>query len=323
MIAKRRKDTLPDDGEYGTLYDALGLTLELLGEEKRCAMLAVFPEDTEVPFAVVGQLWQTNDEIETAELVMKLALWEVVEVDSKNTTLSLIDLHLDCLRAIAKDDLAGWHGALLRTCEESKRLTSTHVNASTFASSAQNQKATWTRSEGLLDPRAPAAPPARLRGHRERARPRPKADGPRPEWHEMEGLTSLPSLDGLTALQTLDLKRCSGLTSLPSLDGLTALQTLNLNGCCVVGADVARGLSLLGLTALHQACSTGCASWLASKVSLDGAARRCRRSAFGSSVSLDGLTALQTLDLCYCSDLTSLPSLDGLTALQELNLWGC
>ena len=40
----------------------------------------------------------------------------------------------------------------------------------------------------------------------------------------MEGLTSLPSLDGLTSLQTLNLNGCSGLTSLPSLDGLTALR---------------------------------------------------------------------------------------------------
>ena len=35
------------------------------------------------------------------------------------------------------------------------------------------------------------------------------------------------ALDGLTALQTLDLKEQKGLTSLPSLDGLKALQTLD------------------------------------------------------------------------------------------------
>ena len=45
------------------------------------------------------------------------------------------------------------------------------------------------------------------------------------------GETSLPSLDGLTELQTLRLNGCSCLTSLPSLDGLTALQTLDLEGC--------------------------------------------------------------------------------------------
>ena len=45
---------------------------------------------------------------------------------------------------------------------------------------------------------------------------------------------------------------------------------------------------------------------------------RCR-----PSLSLDGLTALQTLDLCCCEGLTSLPSLDGLMALQTLNLIGC
>ena len=50
-------------------------------------MLAVFPEDTEVPLAVVGQLWgredEKLDEMETEELVMKLALeWKVVEMTS-------------------------------------------------------------------------------------------------------------------------------------------------------------------------------------------------------------------------------------------------
>ena len=47
----------------------------------------------------------------------------------------------------------------------------------------------------------------------------------------MKGLTSLPSLDALTKLQTLDLSGCSSLTSLPPLDGLIALQELYLNGC--------------------------------------------------------------------------------------------
>ena len=45
------------------------------------------------------------------------------------------------------------------------------------------------------------------------------------------GLTSLPSLDGLTELTHLSLSFCLGLTSLPSLDGLTALQTLDLSVC--------------------------------------------------------------------------------------------
>ena len=111
------------------------------------------------------------------------------------------------------------------------------------------------------------------------------------------GLTSLPSLDGLTALQTLDLSGCSGLTSLPSLDGLTALQTLTWTAAEPDVAVARRAAALQTLT--------------------------CRLLGLTSLPSLDGLTALQTLDLSRCSGLTSLPSLDGLTALQTLNLYGC
>ena len=106
----------------------LALSLDELGDElkTRCAMLAVFPEDTEVPLVVVGQLWGT-DEVETEEAVTELAAWNLVEVDWEwrkvyrgeeakrlPPSLSLIDLHLDYLRASAKDDLAGWHRALLQ-----------------------------------------------------------------------------------------------------------------------------------------------------------------------------------------------------------------
>ena len=58
-------------------------------------------------------------ELETEEAVDELASWNLVEVESgerRGRTLSLIDLHLDYLRASAKEDLARWHAALLRGC---------------------------------------------------------------------------------------------------------------------------------------------------------------------------------------------------------------
>ena len=150
-------------------------------------MLAVFPEDTEVPLVVVGQLWGT-DEVETEEAVTELAAWHLIEVEwewrtRKRVThlgtdrevrvppsLSLIDLHLDYLRASAKDDLAGWHRALLRTCEESKidKYLSHKIK------SHLDPRPYWTREHLLHHLRG-------CEGSESVTRPRPKADGPRPE----------------------------------------------------------------------------------------------------------------------------------------------
>ena len=108
-------------GEYGTLFDALGATIQRLGEPmaERCTMLASFPEDTEVPLSVVGQLWG-NSNVQTKKTVRKLKEWHLIDVDWDKCTLSLIDLHLDYLRARAKDDLAWWHATLLRGCGRRK-----------------------------------------------------------------------------------------------------------------------------------------------------------------------------------------------------------
>ena len=202
----------------------------------------------------------------------------------KQPSLSLIDLHLDYLRASAKDDLAGWHRALLRGC--GRRVLGGRECG--LYEKRGGRRVTWVEVKNLAHHIAGGGPGA-LDGltalqvldlntscsWRRRCRAARRADGAADlNLQFCSGLTSLPSLDGLTALQTLNLGGCTGLTSL-SLDGLTALQTLDLGGCS-------------GLT----------------------------------SLSLDGLTALQKLDLRHCSGLTSL-SLDGLTALQTLNLRGC
>ena len=119
---KMRHAKLPDAGEqYGTLFDALAGSLDHLESElaERCRMLATFPEDMRVPWSVVGQLWDT-DALETEEALTELESWHLVDVDWDKCTISLIDLHLDYLRASAKDDLARWHAALLRGCGRRK-----------------------------------------------------------------------------------------------------------------------------------------------------------------------------------------------------------
>ena len=46
-----------------------------------------------------------------------------------------------------------------------------------------------------------------------------------------ESLTSLPSLEGLTSLESLNLNGCSSLVSIPSLEGHTTLKEINLYYC--------------------------------------------------------------------------------------------
>jgi Leucine-rich repeat (LRR) protein len=101
--------------------------------------------------------------------------------------------------------------------------------------------------------------------------------------------TTLPSLDHLTALQTLNLSY-SQATTWPSLDHLTAVQTLDLSGSqatTLPSLDHVTALQTLNLS--YSQANT----W----------------------PSLDHLTALQTLDLSG-SQATTLPSLDHLIALR-------
>jgi hypothetical protein len=334
---------VPEDGKYAqvvdgqfpvyrTLFDALGGILNHLDPpelKKRCMMLAVFPEDTDVPLAVVGKLWGTS-EVETDDAVTELAAWHLIDVTWEWLTaqsppsLSLIDLHLDYLRASAKDDLAVWHRALLRRCgRQVLGNFECGKGGATKNSERTEDDAYWSQhKDGRKN----------LAHHLAGGGPR-SLDGLSAlktlDLSDYKGLKSLPSLDGLTSLQTLLLSDCSSLTSLPSFEGLMSLRELKLSGCTGLRDSEGSALppSLGGLTALEWLDMDGC-SGLTSLPSIDGLAelralslRDC--SGLKSLPSLNGLTALQELDLNGCSGLTSLPSLDKSTALEELDLGGC
>ena len=114
--AKQQHASLPDADEYGTLFAALEGTLGSLDSTeaaRRAAMLAVFPEDTSVPLALLSLLWGAA--ALEAELP-SLADSHFVDVDWRKRTLAMIDLHHDYLRCRGKTELAGWHGELLRCC---------------------------------------------------------------------------------------------------------------------------------------------------------------------------------------------------------------
>ena len=114
-------------------------------------------------------------------------------------------------------------------------------------------------------------------------------------------LTSLPeSVGECTALQTLDLERCSGLVSLPErLGECTGLQTLDLSGCSGLVSLPER----LGELKTLQTLNLGGCSGL---VSLPERLGEC--------------TGLQTLSLYSCTGLVSLPDLSGLAQLKVRDL---
>lgn len=189
---------------YGTLFDLLDGTLNQLGVvlKKRCTMLAVFPEDTQVPLAVIAQLWGTDLQ-ETNEEVDHLMKWHVVDVDWDEQTLTLIDLHLDYLRSSAKDDLVEWHCQLLRQSRR-RNLGPYEVDDDETEGGEEDEEereasdSYWGEAKNVA--------------------------------HHLEG-GGRAALNGMTHLWTLNLTGCAGLKTLPSFTGLTALRELNLEGC--------------------------------------------------------------------------------------------
>ncbi|KAM1708911.1 hypothetical protein COP1_001862 [Malus domestica] len=115
-------------------------------------------------------------------------------------------------------------------------------------------------------------------------------------------IEELPSsINKLTGLTLLDLRRCEELKSLPSSIHMGSLQTLNLSGCSMLEkfpdiSDVMKKLSRLYLdkTAIKELPS-----------------------------SINKLTGLTVLDLSRCRELKSLPSSIHMGSLQTLNLSGC
>jgi Leucine-rich repeat (LRR) protein len=139
----------------------------------------------------------------------------------------------------------------------------------------------------------------------------------RDDWEPMP--QELPSLNPLTALQTLELHCCLKLEVLPPLDHVTALKTLMLSDL--------RSLrivpSLATLTKL-QTLKVSCCTQLIEFPLLDSltALQTLELIDFGlpEIPPLASLSALQTLEVSDCKDL---PSLAAMPELQSLQLTYC
>ncbi len=136
-------------------------------------------------------------------------------------------------------------------------------------------------------------------------------------------LSNLSTLEGLTALEALDLSSCKGLSDLSVLSALPTLRSLNLTRC-----DSVSDLSVLAeLTALRRLDLDMCQgvrdlsvlSRLTALQMLDLSGCKGVQDLSG----LRGLTALQSFNLTWCEGVRNLSVLSGLPALQSLNLRAC
>ena len=112
--------------------------------------------------------------------------------------------------------------------------------------------------------------------------------------------SEFPSLDRLTELTTLRLSYCPNLTKLPSLDNLTKLTTLNLAYC----------YSIIELPSLEKQQELTTLELLDSR-------------SLTIIQSLDRLPELTLLNLASCPNLSVIPPLDCLTKLTELDISAC
>ncbi|GLT82923.1 hypothetical protein SLE2022_012460 [Rubroshorea leprosula] len=158
-------------------------------------------------------------------------------------------------------------------------------------------------------------------------------------------LMSMPSLDGLSSLQSisiaghglksiggslstctnlksLSIGPCDSLESVPSLDGLSSLQSISIAGHGLKSI----GGSLSTCTSLKSLFIGPCGS-LESVPSLDGLSslqsiyvKHCRLKSIEGSLST--YTSLKILSIEYCGSLESVPHLDGLSSLEELTISG-
>ncbi|GLT30878.1 hypothetical protein SLA2020_056590 [Shorea laevis] len=162
-------------------------------------------------------------------------------------------------------------------------------------------------------------------------------------------LTAIPGLDGLSALEKLELLSCDGLTSLPiGLGSCISLQLLEIGECRNLNSIP----SIHGLTSLETLKLVHCDGLTSLPIGLGSCIslqlleiRKCRN--LNSIPSINGLTSLETLKLFHCDGLTSLaielescislqwlevrkcpnlnsiPSINGPTSLQTLKLFHC
>ena len=106
----------PENAEerHDAVSSTLDIGLEQLSEadRRRCAELAIFPEDVDVPIAVVGEMWGF-DAFDTEELLARLDHASLVEFDLRSGTVGVHDVMRAYLALRLADGGEAAHSALL------------------------------------------------------------------------------------------------------------------------------------------------------------------------------------------------------------------
>lgn len=140
---------------------------------------------------------------------------------------------------------------------------------------------------------------------------------------------TVASIGGLLQLVSLNLEMCSALSGLRRLQRLTNLEELNLGWCQSLGNDDVAALSALtNLTGLELARTTVSCCALGQLAELNQLKRLGLAGTIindGALVLLRPLTALQSLDLGWCTNLTDACAkhIAAADTLQELNFAYC
>lgn len=158
-------------------------------------------------------------------------------------------------------------------------------------------------------------------------------------------LSTLPEMEGLTDLATLNLAWCDNLSVLPELSKISKLTRLQLSSCHSLPGFEVRN-SIMSLTYLDiQDCMrlTNMPKWdrfpnlIELNLSRNSQLTTLRLDSLGKVTTVDlfrcvnlerlsgvnSLSNLVRLDLSFCHSLTVLDDMDHLVHLSDINLYGC
>ena len=235
-------DYHPYEAQYAALFGALRASFDDLPEveRERCATLAIFMEDEDIPPEILQRLWQVDAVESTETIVMLIERSLIIEGGAIEGFVRLHDLQREFLQRDGAAQVGRWHAELLRRCgvpeipAPSGPLFFRYWTENRFLHHLSH--AGFDGTDGAVGDLA-LVESLTLR----HCKALPEAIGKMASLKKVvldgcSGLTVLPESLGVASLERLSLSMCRNLLELPkSLDTLTTLKSLNLRGCtCLI-----------------------------------------------------------------------------------------
>lgn len=107
-------DRKSESDRHAAVASTIGASLALLDPElqKRCAELAIFPEDEELPIAVIAELWSL-DEFEAESFIELLDRASLIELDLRTGLVHMHDIMRSYFAALLGNEITETHRRLL------------------------------------------------------------------------------------------------------------------------------------------------------------------------------------------------------------------